>query len=134
MMKRAVFFFCGNIEKDPVAAHVLNQSRALFPLKETSQSVDDQPVLVWERPDGCIFHYVTTAEVLSHDYGRYLPILNGLFADFSVAGLVNWHAGGNAPDARTPLATCRRASLDRLLPHLCFLSFAPWKSYAMASG
>jgi D-tyrosyl-tRNA(Tyr) deacylase len=98
MMRRAVFFFCGSIEKDPVAAHVLKHSRALFPLEETGQSVDGRPVLVWERPDGGIFHYVTTAEVLSDDYRRYLPILNGLFADFSVAGLVNWHAGGNAPD------------------------------------
>jgi len=97
-MKRAVFFFCGNLEKDPVAAHVLKQSRALFPLEETSQCIDGRPVLIWERPDGSVIHYVTTAEVLSDDYRRYLPILNGLFGDFSVAGLVNWHAGGNAPD------------------------------------
>lgn len=97
MIERAVFF-CGSIEKDPVAAQVLKQSRALFPLEETGQFVDGQPVLAGERRHVGIFHYVTTAEVISDDLGRYLPNLNGLFADFFVAGLVNWHAGNNAPE------------------------------------
>jgi D-tyrosyl-tRNA(Tyr) deacylase len=98
MKKRAVFIFCGNLEKDPVAAGVLKQSQALFPLAETSQFVDGHHVLTWERPDGAIFYFVTTAEIISDDYAHYLPIMKGLFADCSVAGLVNWHAGGNAPD------------------------------------
>lgn len=50
MTKKAVFFFCGNLDKDPVASHVLEQSRTLFPLLQTGQSVDGRPVLVWERP------------------------------------------------------------------------------------
>jgi len=42
--------------------------------------------------------YVSTAEVLSHDYPNYLPFLNEHFADADIAGVVNWHEGANAPD------------------------------------
>lgn len=99
MPRKAIFLFCGDLAKDPVAAHVLQESKRLFPLVESGLSVDGHPVLVWEREGGDAFYYAATDEVVSHDYGHYLPVLNTQFAGFATAGLVNWHAGGNAPPA-----------------------------------
>ncbi|MCX6922933.1 MAG: hypothetical protein NT154_06950, partial [Verrucomicrobia bacterium] len=41
---------------------------------------------------------VPTKEVASHALGKYVPMLTGPLADCSLAGIVNWHEGGNAPD------------------------------------
>jgi D-tyrosyl-tRNA(Tyr) deacylase len=96
---RAVLFFCADPARDPVASHVFEASRRLFPLVETGAEVDGFPVLAHRDAAGREFVYVRTAEVLSHDYPRYLPVLTGSFAGFDVGFVVNWHEGANAPDA-----------------------------------
>lgn len=95
---RAVFFFCSDLSLDPVASHVFEASRRLLPLEETGEEVDGLPVLAWRDPAGREFTYVRTRDVLSHDYPRYLPVLNERFHDRRVALVVNWHEGANAPD------------------------------------
>lgn len=96
---RAVFFFCADPALDPVASRVFDASREIFPLAETDDEVDGMPVLLHRDEAGREFAYVRTADVLSHAYERYLPVLGERFADFDVAMVVNWHEGANAPDA-----------------------------------
>ncbi|HEX5724753.1 MAG TPA: D-aminoacyl-tRNA deacylase [Longimicrobiaceae bacterium] len=97
--QRAVLFFCADLERDPVALHVFEASRRLLELREAGGEVDGFPVLAHRDAAGREFVYVRTAEVLSHDYPRYLPALTERFADFDLGLLVNWHEGANAPDA-----------------------------------
>lgn len=97
--RRAVLFFCADPAKDPVASHVFEASRRLFPLAEAGGEVEGFPVLAHRDAAGREFVYVRTAEVLSHDYPRYLPALAERFSGFDLGCVVNWHEGANAPDA-----------------------------------
>jgi len=97
--QRAVLFFCADLARDPVAARVFEASTRLLELRETGDAVDGFPVLAHRDAAGRELVYVRTAEVLSHDYPRYLPTLNERFADFDLALLVNWHEGANAPES-----------------------------------
>jgi D-tyrosyl-tRNA(Tyr) deacylase len=51
-----------------------------------------------EYNNGNYFLFVRLNDVLSHNYIKYLPMLNDHFKDFDVAGVVNWHEGANASD------------------------------------
>jgi threonyl-tRNA synthetase len=97
--RKAVYFFCIDPSKDPVAFRVFDASRRLFDLKETSVVVDEHAVLRLLDSAGNEFHYVRTKQYLSEHYPDYLPLLNEHFADFDFAGVINWHEGKNAPDA-----------------------------------
>jgi len=96
--KKAVFFFCRHENKDPVAHRVYAASERILDLKKADCQVDGTQVVVFEDECSNTYWYVQTDEVLSHDFRRYLPKLNELFADADFAGLVNWHEGANAPD------------------------------------
>lgn len=95
---KAVYFFCRKPEIDPVAPHVFQALSRAFDLEEAGFEMDGVPVLKLERK-GHSFYFCRTDKVLSHDYARYLPVLNQHFDDFDFAGLVNWHQGGNALEA-----------------------------------
>jgi len=97
--RKAVYFFCRDLTRDPVAHHIYEASRRMFELKESSITVDSRPVLLLEDHRKNSFFYVQTDDVLSHDYARYMPVLNEYFDDFDFAGVVNWHEGKNAPDS-----------------------------------
>jgi len=94
---KAVYFFCNDLNKDPVSAGVYRCLVENVSLKETSKSVDDFPVMEYKDVSEDIFHFVRLNDVLSHDYPKYLPMLNENFSDYDFAGLVNWHEGSNAP-------------------------------------
>ncbi len=96
--KKAVYFFCKDLKKDPVAFNVFKTISKKFDLNKTEILVDNEVVLEFKDSNNNIFQYVRTDEVISHDYKKYLPILNKYFSDFDFAGLVNWHEGSNAPD------------------------------------
>jgi D-tyrosyl-tRNA(Tyr) deacylase len=93
-MSRAVYFFCRNRDVDPAAMNVFDVLVKLHAPTEVGITVDDEPVLAV----GDDVLLVRTEDVLSHDYPRYLPMLNEHFGDADVAGVVNWHEGANAPD------------------------------------
>ncbi|MGO0904158.1 D-aminoacyl-tRNA deacylase [Clostridioides difficile] len=95
--KKAVFFFCNNLDKDPVAKNVINYCEEVMDLKQTDIVVDDNFVLEFTDKNNNLFQFVKTKNVISHDYKYYLPILNKYFKDFDFAGVVNWHEGENAP-------------------------------------
>jgi D-tyrosyl-tRNA(Tyr) deacylase len=83
---------------DPVAGTVFQASREIFSLEATEISVDGMPVMKYVDGEGNLFYFVRTEKVVSHDYARYLPIMNGRFRDFDLAGIITWHGGENAPD------------------------------------
>jgi D-tyrosyl-tRNA(Tyr) deacylase len=97
--RQATFFFCCEPDKDPVARHVYEHVLAMFRPEDSGVSVDGHVVFAYTDAKGDVFRFVRTDEVVSHNYGRYLPLLNQYFADSDVAGLVNWHEGSKAPEA-----------------------------------
>jgi len=94
---KAVFFFCPE-SIDPVAGRVLEAVVESFAPGETGSLVDGRPVLQYSDGQGNTFSFVRTLKVVSHDYQRYLPVMNGYFQDCDLAGIITWHEGGNAPD------------------------------------
>ena len=96
IMNKAVYFFCINEKTDPVASKVFNYVNNNNNLSETDITIDGFPVM--EKNNGNIFQFVRLNDVLSHDYTKYLPLLNKYFGDFNAAGVINWHEGANAPD------------------------------------
>ncbi len=96
--RSAVYFFCVDLDRDPVASHVLASVRRIYSLSPTEITVDNHAVLCFEDQSGNRFFHVQTDEVLSHNYSRYLPVMIEHFQECDVAGVINWHEGANAPD------------------------------------
>ena len=94
---KAVFFFCPE-SIDPGAGRVLEAVVESFAPEETGPVVEGRPVLQYSDGEGNTFSFVRTLKVVSHDYQRYLPVMNGYFQDCDLAGIITWHEGGNAPD------------------------------------
>ena len=93
----AVYFFCaGSIEQ--AAGYIFHASIEAYKPDETGIVIDGYPVLKNTNGSGDAYYFVRTDKVVSHDYPRYLPILNSHFADFDIAGIVTWHGGQNAPE------------------------------------
>jgi len=95
-MNKAVYFFCMDENIDPVASKVFNYIQRNNNLIETDLIIDGYSVM--ENKNENVFQFVRLNNVLSHDYKKYLPLLNKHFEDFNVGGIVNWHEGANAPD------------------------------------
>lgn len=93
-MSKAVYFFCRDRDLDPASMHVFDVVTKLAAPTETDLVVDGEPVLAVDDR----FLLVRTEDVLSHDYPRYLPLLNEHFGDADFGAVVNWHEGENAPD------------------------------------
>lgn len=96
MKQKIVYFFCINNAIDPVAKNVLNYLMEHYTLVETDMVCDDHKVLSYEN-ENYLFYCVQMDDVLSHNYQKYLPVMNKYFFDCVLAGVVNWHAGENAP-------------------------------------
>ncbi len=97
--RHIAFIFCRNLQRDPVANHILNRLLALRPAEPSGDQFDGHPIHRWQCPDtGVQFAFAASVDVVSHDYGRYLPQLNNCFGTCDFVGLVNWHEGANAPD------------------------------------
>jgi Uncharacterized protein conserved in archaea len=82
---------------DPVANNVLKYLKNHFPLIDTDIIWDGQKVQSYTT-ENYIFYCVSLNDVLSHDYNKYLEFLKKDFSDCYLAGVVNWHAGDNAPN------------------------------------
>ncbi|NJJ34372.1 hypothetical protein GSQ51_11405 [Clostridioides difficile] len=96
--KKAVFFFCNDLKKDPVANSVIKCCEEMMDLKQSDIVIDESFVLEFTDKDNNLFQFVKTKDVISHNYKYYLPILNKYFKDYNFAGVVNWHEGENAPE------------------------------------
>ena len=96
-MKNIVYFFCIDPQIDPVANSVLNYLKNNYPLQNTGDFCDDYNILSYNKGDYS-YYCVSINDVLSHNYEKYLPFVKEKFSDCEFAGIVNWHAGNNAPD------------------------------------
>lgn len=97
-MKKAAYFFCPIKELDACATGTLEKVKSLWPLQESGLVVDGMPAYMYIDPAGNRFDFVSCDYYLSHRYEKYLPMMNEHFADYDVAGYINWHGGANAPD------------------------------------
>ena len=97
-MRKAVYFFCTDYERDEVAPRVLNYLKENYDLKLADFKFANKDVYGYHDDRGNLFSFVETDKVLSYDYDLYIPLLNKYFKDYDVAGVVNWHGGKNAPD------------------------------------
>jgi D-tyrosyl-tRNA(Tyr) deacylase len=95
---KIAYFFCIDPEKDRVAPAAFEACRQIHSPDPAGIICDGRPVLGLEDRLGHRFFFIPTDEVVSHDFPRYIPLLNGPLADCDIAGIVNWHEGGNAPD------------------------------------
>ena len=96
--KKAVYFFCTDYERDEVAPRVLDYIKNNYSLKLREDKFDNRNIYDYIDENNNLFTYVETDKVLSYDYDKYIPLLNKLFIDYDVAGVVNWHGGEKAPD------------------------------------
>ena len=97
-MRKAVYFFCTDYERDEVAPRVLNYLKENYDFKLADFKFANRDVYEYHDDRGNLFSFVETDKVLSYDYDLYIPLLNKYFKDYDVAGVVNWHGGKNAPD------------------------------------
>lgn len=96
--KKAVYFFCTDYNQDEVAPRVLKYLKNNYPLKLSENKFDSRNIYEYIDENNNLFSYVETDKVLSYDYDKYIPLLNKLFSNYDVAGVVNWHGGEKAPD------------------------------------
>src|SRR6185503_19279472 len=95
---KALYLFCTDVEKDHVASHIFEQIQKLAQFEPTTIAIDTFPVLKFVNAQGHEFYLAQTSEVVSHEYAKYVPLLNQYFADMDLAVTVNWHEGANAPE------------------------------------
>lgn len=96
-MKKAAFFLCVDPDIDYVSPNVLSFLKEKK-LEELNLTVDGMRVLRETDNRGNFFDYVQTKEILFCKFKEYLPQLKQDFTDYDFIGVVNWHAGDNAPD------------------------------------
>lgn len=95
---QAVYFFCNDLDKDPVAKNVYNEIEKNYELVESNIDFDSFKVMNYIDKNNNVFSLVRTKEVLSHNYGNYVALICDLFGNYDVAGVVNWHEGANSID------------------------------------
>lgn len=95
---KIAYFFCIDPSKDRVGPAAYEACLAAHQPRPSGIDCDGRPVLETEDPAGHRITFIATDEVVSHDFERYAPLLNGPLAGHDLAGIVNWHEGANAPD------------------------------------
>ena len=87
-MRKAVYFFCTDYERDEVAPRVLNYLKENYDLKLVDFKFANRDVYEYHDDRGNLFSFVETDKVLSYDYDLYIPLLNKYFKDYDV-----WQTG-----------------------------------------
>jgi D-tyrosyl-tRNA(Tyr) deacylase len=95
---RAVYFFCNDLSKDPVAPHVYEEFLKVTAPIQTAITFDGSLIYECQDAFGNQYSFVATREVQSHQYARSFSEMTALFSNCDFAGIVNWHEGNNAPD------------------------------------
>jgi len=91
-----LFLFCSDPTIDPVALSVFQQVKIHYPVVPTSFVVGGKGVLQ-ARINDHLFFFAETRQVASALYPEIADEINEQFSEVSMIGLVNWHAGTNAP-------------------------------------
>jgi D-tyrosyl-tRNA(Tyr) deacylase len=97
-MRKVAYFFCMDLSLDHVAARVYKSVEKNIDLAKTCIVIDGYPVMEFKTSNGNLIHFVRINDVLSHDYVKYLPVLNEHFQDYDFIGVINWHEGAGGAD------------------------------------
>lgn len=92
-----LFLFCSDQAIDPVAPAVLQRAKANYNAIPTSFIVGGKPVFHADI-NSHQFFFAETCDVASALYPKIADEINSQFVDVNMIGLVNWHAGANAPE------------------------------------
>ncbi len=92
------YLFCTDELKDKVGPLAWQVARELIPMTPAGFAADGGDVMKVEDRAGNEIFLVPTLEIVSHNLRRYQPLLSGFLGASALAGIVNWHEGGNAPD------------------------------------
>ena len=84
-MRKAVYFFCTDYERDEVAPRVLNYLKENYDLKLADFKFANRDVYEYHDDRGNLFSFVETDKVLSYDYDLYIPLLNKYFKDIFIS-------------------------------------------------
>ena len=84
-MRKAVYFFCTDYERDEVAPRVLNYLKENYDLKLSDFKFANRDVYEYHDDRGNLFSFVETDKVLSYDYDLYIPLLNKYFKDIFIS-------------------------------------------------
>jgi D-tyrosyl-tRNA(Tyr) deacylase len=95
---RIAYLFCIDPARDRFAPLAWRAALEVLPVTPAGFAADGGEVMKAEDGAGNQVLLVPTSEVVSHDLDRYSSLLARELADCSLAGIVNWHEGGNAPD------------------------------------
>ena len=78
-MKKVAYFFCADLNKDPVAPRIFKALEDNFDLSETSIFVDDYPVVEYQASNANIFHFVRIKNILSYNFNKYNAYFKTIF-------------------------------------------------------
>lgn len=96
MPMKFLFLFCSDPAIDPVAPRIFNLAKDYYSAISTHLTVGGKCVYQAKVDDAELF-FAETKNIASSLYPEIAEELNAQFSDVSMIGLVNWHAGANAP-------------------------------------
>jgi len=93
---KLLFLFCSDSNLDPVAPAVFHQAKIHYEATPSTFIVGGQKVFQAKVKEHQLF-FSETQRFASESYPEIAVQLNSQFSDVDMIGLVNWHAGANAP-------------------------------------
>lgn len=96
-MAQALYFFCRDSSRDPVAGSVFDAVGRRFPLRDIPLA-SGETAKQHEDSLGNRVLLVPTDAVFPHRLDTYLERYGPLLTDSDVAAVVNWHQGASAPE------------------------------------
>lgn len=91
-----LFLFCSDLAIDPVAPAIFHLAKKHYAATPTSFIVGGKAVYQAEI-NGHTFYFAETRNIASALYPEIAEEINTQFSDANMIGLINWHAGTNAP-------------------------------------
>ena len=91
-----LFLFCSDPSIDPVAPRVFSIAKDYYSATSTNLTIGGKIVYQAQVNDSQLF-FAETRNIASSLYPEIAEELNSQFSDVSMIGLINWHAGANAP-------------------------------------
>jgi len=93
---KLLFLFCSDPAIDPVAPRALSLAKDYYSATSTNLTIGGKIVYQAKVNDSQLF-FAETRNIASSLYPEIAEELNSQFSDVSMIGLINWHAGVNAP-------------------------------------
>ena len=96
--KKAVYYMCDEEDRRGLVSRtVLSILREKNFMVSSGMAFGGREVFVHKDERENEYYFAPTEVPVCWDYLKYLPEMNGHFANFDVSGLITWHEGPNAP-------------------------------------